>query len=111
MSCGGLPLTFAASPTHAMCGAQVVCLVVDEAHKATGCHSYVIAVRELYKLSGGFRVLALSATPGSNSATMQEVVTNLGISRIEARDEHSIDVIGCLRQRTVDKMIVDTTAE
>jgi len=42
---------------------------------------------------------------------MQEVVTNLGISRIEARDEHSIDVIGCLRQRTVDKMIVDTTAE
>jgi Fanconi anemia group M protein/ATP-dependent DNA helicase MPH1 len=42
---------------------------------------------------------------------MQDVVTNLGVHRVEARDERSVDVVGCLRQRTVDKIMVETTPE
>jgi len=56
-------------------------------------------------------VLALSATPGSNAERMQEVVSNLRISRIEARDEQSVDVVGCLKSRQMDKVVVQPTAE
>ncbi|EOD15308.1 hypothetical protein EMIHUDRAFT_211457 [Emiliania huxleyi CCMP1516] len=92
-------------------GEDVVCLVVDEAHKATSNHSYVQAARLLGRRSAGFRVLALSATPGSNAERMQEVVSNLRISRIEARDEQSVDVVGCLKSRQMDKVVVQPTAE
>ena len=46
--------------------------VIDEAHKATGQHAYVQAVRMLRERSGGFRVLALSATPGRDPMAVQQ---------------------------------------
>ena len=45
---------------------------IDEAHKATGQHAYVQAVRMLRERSGGFRVLALSATPGRDPMAVQQ---------------------------------------
>ena len=45
---------------------RVKCLVVDEAHKALGNHAYCQVVKELGKHNTQFRVLALSATPGSD---------------------------------------------
>lgn len=38
------------------------------------------------------RILALSATPGKNSESVQAIVDGLHISRIEIRDEHSMDL-------------------
>jgi ATP-dependent DNA helicase MPH1 len=46
--------------------ASIVCVVVDEAHKATGNYSYVKVIEEIALKSSRFRVLALSATPGSD---------------------------------------------
>uniref|UniRef100_S4REK3 Helicase ATP-binding domain-containing protein n=1 Tax=Petromyzon marinus TaxID=7757 RepID=S4REK3_PETMA len=46
--------------------AAVKCLVVDEAHKAMGNYSYCQVVKQLVGYSRQFRVLALSATPGSD---------------------------------------------
>lgn len=39
-----------------------------------------------------FRLLALTATPGSNPEAVQEIVDCLHISHIEIRDEESIDL-------------------
>jgi ATP-dependent DNA helicase MPH1 len=39
-----------------------------------------------------FRVLALTATPGSTPDAVQVIVDNLHISRIEIRDEGSLDL-------------------
>lgn len=52
---------------------QIVCLVVDEAHKATNNYAYTIAVQEISAVSDRFRVLALSATPGSDTQRIQNV--------------------------------------
>ena len=94
------PQTMVNDMENGICPAhEIVCLVVDEAHKATGSHAYAVAVAMLTKRSGGFRVLALSATPGVSVDRIQEVVTNLRITRLEARDESSIDVMGCLNER------------
>ena len=45
---------------------QIKCLVVDEAHKATGNYSYCTVVQELTNAQARYRILALSATPGSD---------------------------------------------
>jgi ATP-dependent DNA helicase MPH1 len=39
-----------------------------------------------------FRVLALTATPGSNPDAVQALIDALHISRIEIRDENSLDL-------------------
>lgn len=81
-------------------GEQIVCLVIDEAHKAVGQAAARQAVDALFRRSGAFRVLGLSATPGQSEQTIQQVLCNLRASRIEARDESSIDVVGwCGRPR------------
>ena len=85
---------------------RVVCIVIDEAHKASGKHAYAQAVKLLSRKSGGFRILALSATPGQTLDRIQEIVTNLRIHRFEARDETSIDVIGCLNERVQETRVL-----
>lgn len=55
-------------------GSSIKCLVFDEAHKAKGNHAYCQVIRNIW--SNGhkcFRVLALSATPGSNVNDVLEV--------------------------------------
>jgi ERCC4-related helicase len=44
---------------------KMACLVVDEAHRATGNYAFAQVVRLIPHTH--FRVLALTATPGSNS--------------------------------------------
>jgi Fanconi anemia group M protein len=90
---------------------RLTCIVVDEAHKATGSFAYVNVVQQLAALrrsrgdsrdtASGFRVLALSATPGSDTRKIQEVVTNLEIEHIECRFEDDVDVVG----HTFDKLV------
>ncbi|GAB2264451.1 hypothetical protein Droror1_Dr00027865 [Drosera rotundifolia] len=70
----------------------LVCLVIDEAHKATGDFPYCVAVRELMTVPVQLRILALTATPGSDLQTIQHVIDNLHISTLEYRNEHDVDV-------------------
>jgi len=51
--------------------AQTVLLVVDEAHKATGNYAYVTLVREIMAQTSHFRVVALSARPGTDFVAIQ----------------------------------------
>lgn len=52
---------------------RIVCLVIDEAHRATGSYAYTKAVEEITRVSRRFRMLALSATPGSDAKKVQQV--------------------------------------
>ncbi|KAL5008399.1 hypothetical protein ScPMuIL_013980 [Solemya velum] len=85
---------------------DIKCLVVDEAHKALGNHAYCQVVRELVKYSRDFRVLSLSATPGSDIKAVQQVLENLLISHIELRTEESPDIKRYSFERKVDKVVV-----
>ncbi|WFD34672.1 DNA helicase [Malassezia cuniculi] len=71
---------------------DVVCVVVDEAHRATGNYSYCTVIRHLMFHNPKFRVLALTATPGSTADRVQEVVDNLHIDMIELRTEEALDI-------------------
>ncbi|KAI5946406.1 Fanconi anemia group M protein [Manis javanica] len=86
--------------------AEVKCLVIDEAHKALGNYAYCQVVRELVKYTNHFRILALSATPGSDIKAVQQVITNLLIGQIELRSEDSPDILPYSHERRVEKVVV-----
>ncbi|KAF1799200.1 hypothetical protein FB192DRAFT_1346055 [Mucor lusitanicus] len=87
------PQTVQNDLTSGICPAHLIsCVVVDEAHKATGNHSYAQVVEKICKTNRDFRILALTATPGSTMDAVQTVVTKLRISKIEIRTEESMDI-------------------
>ncbi|MBI2112459.1 DEAD/DEAH box helicase, partial [Candidatus Woesearchaeota archaeon] len=71
---------------------EVSLLVFDEAHHATGDYSYVWLAQQYEKLSNHGRILALTASPGSDLETIQEVCKNLLIEKVEVRTEKDPDV-------------------
>jgi fanconi anemia group M protein len=71
---------------------DVVCLVVDEAHRAVGNYAYNQIVDKLNERGAVYRILALTATPGKEIENVQKVVTSLGINRVEFRSELDVDV-------------------
>ncbi|KAL8627814.1 hypothetical protein Q9189_006496 [Teloschistes chrysophthalmus] len=90
---------------------KLVLLVVDEAHRATGGYAYVEVVQFLRRFNQSFRVLALTATPGSSIEGVQEVIDGLGISRIEIRTEESIDIRQYVHARKVETKLFDNSEE
>jgi ERCC4-related helicase len=64
---------------------RIVCLVVDEAHRAQGNYAYCKVVREIASVTRHFRILALTASPGSDAAAVQNMISNLLIAHIEVR--------------------------
>ncbi|XP_062351088.1 Fanconi anemia group M protein [Cinclus cinclus] len=85
---------------------EIKCLVIDEAHKALGNHAYCQVVRELSKYTKQFRVLALSATPGSDTKAVQQVISNLLIAQIEMCAEDSPEILPYSHERQVEKIVV-----
>ncbi|KAK1229390.1 3'-5' DNA helicase [Marasmius sp. AFHP31] len=88
------PQTLINDLTTENCDARdIVLIVVDEAHRASGGdYAYNQVIRYMMAKNPYFRVLALTATPGSTPDAVQCIVDGLHISRIEIRDESSLDL-------------------
>jgi ATP-dependent DNA helicase MPH1 len=69
---------------------RIVLVVIDEAHRATGKHSFVECLRILDAHNASYRVLALSATPGTDVTRVQAVIDNLRIARLEVRGDEDL---------------------
>ena len=66
---------------------QVVLTIIDEAHHATGDHSYCKVVSGIAAYTQQFRVVGLSATPGNEKDNIQDIIYGLMITRIEYRTD------------------------
>ena len=73
--------------------------VLDEAHKGSGEYAYARVVRFLMAKNPYFRVLALTATPGRTPDAVQAIIDALHISRIELRDEQSLDIRAYINEK------------
>lgn len=82
---------------------KVVCLVIDEAHRATGNYAYCTIINTLEQVNIGFRIVSLSATPVSKIENLQTVVSSLRCSMFEVRDEDDDEI----KQYTFNKNIVE----
>ncbi|KAF5515625.1 ATP-dependent DNA helicase MPH1 [Colletotrichum siamense] len=106
------PQTLANDLSHGYADPKsIVLLVIDEAHRATGEYAYAKVVKLMRRFNPYFRVLALTATPGSKVETVQEIIDNLGISHIEIRTEESIDIRQYVHQRNVEQVLLDPSDE
>lgn len=90
---------------------KITCIVFDEAHRATGNYAYCKIISQLKNAQIGFRVVALSATPGPNVESIQQILTNLCISKIEARDEEDTDVKQYTHFKDIEVIKIEKTSE
>lgn len=71
---------------------DVSLIVFDEAHRATGDYSYVWLAERYSKEAKHEKILALTASPGTDNEVIDLVCKNLHIDGIEFRDRDSPDV-------------------
>ena len=90
---------------------RIVLLVVDEAHRATGGYAYVEVVKFLRRFNQSFRVLALTATPGSTVESVQSVIDGLDIARVEIRTEQSLDIREYVHSRHTEIQTFENSEE
>ena len=68
------PQTLINDLTNGICDPfRITCIVIDEAHRATANYAYTTAVEHISRFNSNFRILALSATPGTNARDIQNV--------------------------------------
>ncbi|CDO55501.1 similar to Saccharomyces cerevisiae YIR002C MPH1 3'-5' DNA helicase involved in error-free bypass of DNA lesions [Geotrichum candidum] len=84
---------------------SIACIVIDEAHRATGNHAYVGVVSFIARFNQSFRVLALTATPSTTLEGVQAIITNLRISRAEIRTEDSPDISKYIHKKDVTRLV------
>ena len=58
-------------------------------------------MRFMDKQNSRFRVLALTATPGSTTGAIQDVVSVLKIEHVEYRDDQSPDVVKYINTKVI----------
>lgn len=86
---------------------EVSLLVMDECHRCLKNYAYN-KIAERYKMQAvNPRVLALTASPGGDKKTIQEVCNNLGVKAVEIRTRDSPDVKPYLQDLDFEKIEVD----
>jgi len=90
---------------------EVSLLVFDEAHHATGDYSYVFIAKQYNKLANRPRILALTASPGSDLEKIREICKNLYIEDVEIRTESDPDVKPYVQQTDVEFVEVELPAD
>ncbi|EYE93615.1 3'-5' DNA helicase [Aspergillus ruber CBS 135680] len=90
---------------------RIVLLVVDEAHRATGGYAYVEVASFLRRFNKSFRVLALTATPGSTVESVQAVIDGLDIARVEIRTEQSLDIREYVHSKDIETQTFENSEE
>jgi len=87
---------------------EEVCLLgVDEAHRAVGDYAYVFVAKQFMKLSRFPRIIAMTASPGSDMDKIQEVCKNMFIEDIEVRTDDDPDVRPYVQEIQIEWVNVD----
>ena len=89
----------------------ITCLVVDECHRAQGDYAYTTVMKQLLSIHHHFRVLGLSATPGTDIDRVQKVIQNLDINTICIRSRDDTDVKKYLKEVLEEEIVVKLNAK
>jgi len=88
---------------------EVSLLGVDEAHRSVGDYAYVFIAEQYQKRARFPRIIALTASPGSDMEKINEICKNLFIENIEVRTESDPDVKQYVQEMDIDWVEVDLT--
>ncbi len=81
---------------------EVSLLGVDEAHRAVGDYAYVFVSKQYMKKAAHPRIIAMTASPGSDMEKIMEVAKNLYIEEIEVRSDDDPDVKEYVQEIDID---------
>jgi len=90
---------------------DVSLLCFDEAHRAVGDYSYVYIAKQYMKQGKFPRILALTASPGSDMEQIKELIANLFIEKIEVRTDKDKDVEPYIQEVTTEWVEVELPPE
>ena len=91
---------------------EVCLLIEDEAHRCVKNYDYnYIAKRYKSQAGENFRILGLTASPGSDLKKISEICKNLSIEEVELRTRDSSDVKSYLKEREFEKVEIDFPEE
>ncbi|MBW2996059.1 DEAD/DEAH box helicase [Candidatus Woesearchaeota archaeon] len=88
---------------------EVSLLVFDEAHRAVGDYAYVFVAKQYHKKASFPRILALTASPGSDIEKIKEVTQNLFIEEVEVRTDNDPDVKPYIKEINIEWIKVELT--
>jgi ERCC4-related helicase len=71
---------------------DVSLLILDESHRAVGDYAYNFIAEQYAKKAQYEKILALTASPGSEMEKIEEVIKNLNIEKVELRTDDDPDV-------------------
>jgi Fanconi anemia group M protein len=80
---------------------DVVLLIVDEAHRATGDYAYTFLAKKYIEQATHSRIVGLSASPGSDKETIKQVCAHLFIEKIEYRKTTDADVAAFTKETKI----------
>lgn len=89
---------------------QVACIIVDEAHRATGNASYVNVVNNIYLWNRACRIVGLTATPARYIEGAQVIADNLRIGAMEVLTDRDPEVAQYVFDREMVEEMVKTEA-
>jgi len=90
---------------------DVSCVIFDEAHRAAGNYAYVYIAQRYEKEGRDGLVLGITASPGSSAEKIEEICSNLRISRMEAKTDQDPDVVPFVHQTEVEVVKVTVPQE
>jgi Fanconi anemia group M protein len=90
---------------------DVCLLVVDEAHRAVGDYSYVYLAKRYLEQAHKARILALTASPGTDQESITQVCRHLHIEEIEVRSQDDPDVSPYVQEIDITWVKVDLPVE
>jgi ERCC4-related helicase len=90
---------------------EVSLLVVDECHRATGDYDYVWLAKHYNKLGEFPRIVGLTASPGSDLETINEVSKNLFVEDIEVRTDADEDLKPYVQNIKIDYILIEFPEE
>jgi ERCC4-related helicase len=86
-------------------------LIFDEAHRAVKDYAYTVIARKYVDQSEYPVILAMTASPGSDTKRIQDICGNLFIEHLEYRTEEDADVKPYVNPINVNWQWVDLTSE
>ncbi|HLE06512.1 MAG TPA: helicase-related protein [Candidatus Nanoarchaeia archaeon] len=85
---------------------EISLMIFDEAHRAVGDYAYTF-IASIYE----GRITALSASPGSDEASIKEICNKLKISHIESRTDKDSDVKQYINEKKIHNITLELPDE
>jgi len=86
---------------------DVSLIIFDEAHRAAGDYAYVFIAQDYISKRDDHRILALTASPGSDQEKINEIKNNLFIDSIETRAREHPEVKPYTKPLIIDYQFCD----